>query len=564
MIVTMYQLFQILKLRSIIIRNSIIYGFSEKIFKLSILLTLALLFIIGDYLFFYRIISYLQRLPLDIGEILITQLLSIIFLTFISMLLFSNIITSLSTMYLSSDLELLIASPFSMSTVVISKFVHTTMNSSWMILIFGFPIFTAYGVVYSAQLYYYGILIAVIVPFLIIPAGIGIFITMLLMRFFPAKKTYQVMTFLGLIFGAGLVMFFRFLKPEILLGKDVPDDVIIQFVEGLKVPDYPFLPSTWAAKALISGAHGIFNQSIMYIVYLFLTALLFFISVVALANKIFHAGWSSAQESLTMKKKRGGYIFYKILNRFLIVLFPIQRGIFMKDIKLFFRDAAQWSQLFMLGALVIVYIFNIRNLPLDSIFLKNFTSVLNHGLAGVVLSAIAVRFTYTAVSLEGKYFWALYASPIDFKKFLWEKFWMYFIPLLILAEILVVISNIFLDVDSYIMTVSIISIFLITTGLVGMGVGMGAIYPVFKYENVAEVAMSTGGILYMLMSFIFIGMIVILESRPVYAHFYKKFLFSRIGGIEVYICYALIIILSLLATFIPMILGIKALKEMEL
>ena len=75
---------------------------------------------------------------------------------------------------------------------------------------------------------------------------------------------------------------------------------------------------------------------------------------------------------------------------------------------------------------------------------------------------------------------------------------------------------------------------------------------------------NTNDVLYMLMSFIFIGMIVILESRPVYAHFYKKFLFSRIGGIEVYICYALIIILSLLATFIPMILGIKALKEMEL
>ena len=560
----MSQLIQILKLRSTIIHNSIVYGFRDKIFMFSILFTLALLFIVGDYIFFYRIISYLYRLPLDVGELLITQLLSIIFLTFLSMLLFSNVITSISTIYLSSDLELLMSFPFKISTVFIAKFLQTTINSSWMILIFGLPIFTAYGVVYNASLSYYLLLIPVILPFVVIPAGIGVLITMFLMRFFPAKKTYQVMTFLGLIFGAGLVMFFRFLKPEVLLGKDVPDNVIVQFVEGLKVPDYPLLPSTWAAKAIINGANGMIDSSITYIFYLFLIALLFFVLAVLSAKKIYHTGWASAHESFKTSKRRREPVFYVAMERFLKILFPIQKSLFMKDIKLFFRDTAQWSQLFMLGALVVVYVFNIRNLPLDSIFLKDFTSVLNHGLAGVVLSAIAVRFVFTAVSLEGKYFWTIYSSPIDFKKFLWEKFWMYFIPLLILAEILVIVSNLFLDADSYIMVISIISIFLITAGLVGMGIGMGTIYPVFKYENIAEVAMSTGGILYMIMSFIFIGVVVVLESRPVYVHFYKRFLFYNIGGIEVYICYALIFLLSLAATFIPMILGTKALKEMEL
>lgn len=560
----MYHLIQILKLRRTIIYNSIVYGFREKIFKFSILFISALLFIIGDYIFFYRIIGYLYKLPLDIGDMLITQLLSIIFLTSFLMLLFSNIITAISTMYLSSDMELLMVLPFNISNIFISKFLHTAVNSSWMILIFGLPIFTAYGVVYNAGLPYYLLLIPVILLFLVIPAGIGILITMFLMRFFPAKKTYQVMTFLGLIFAAGLVMFFRFLKPEVLLGKDVSDSVIIQFVEGLKVPDYSFLPSTWAAKSIMAGAAGMVSSSFIYVTCLLLTALLFFILAVVSAKKIYHIGWASAHESFTARRKRGRSAFYMIIEKMLAGLFPVQRSLFMKDIKLFFRDTAQWSQLFMLGALVVIYIFNIRNLPLDSIFLKNFTSVLNQALAGVVLSAIAVRFVFTAVSLEGKYFWTIYASPVDFKKFIWEKFWMYFIPLLIMAEILVVISNIFLEVDSYIMTISIISIFLVTSGLVGMGIGMGTIYPVFKYENIAEVSMSSGGILYMIMSFVFIGMIVILESRPIYVHFYKKFLFHSVGGIEVYICYALILLLSITVTFIPMILGNKALREMEI
>ena len=59
---------------------------------------------------------------------------------------------------------------------------------------------------------------------------------------------------------------------------------------------------------------------------------------------------------------------------------------------MFFRDTTQWSQLILLGVLVVVYVYNIKVLPLYtgeevSFFLINVVSFLNLGLAGFVVAA---------------------------------------------------------------------------------------------------------------------------------------------------------------------------------
>ena len=45
---------------------------------------------------------------------------------------------------------------------------------------------------------------------------------------------------------------------------------------------------------------------------------------------------------------------------------PARREFILKDVRVFFRDPTQWSQLILLGVLLVVYIFNIKSLPLFS------------------------------------------------------------------------------------------------------------------------------------------------------------------------------------------------------
>lgn len=242
-----------------------------------------------------------------------------------------------------------------------------------------------------------------------------------------------------------------------------------------------------------------------------------------------------------------------------------------KDFKNFFRDTTQWSQLLLLMALVVVYLYNFRVLPLDksplpTFFLQNLVSFLNMGLAGFVLAAVSGRFVFPAVSLEGYSFWIIRSSPISPRSFLWSKFWSSLVPLLILAELLIILSNRLLQVTPFMMVLSSVTLFFMTFGIVGLGVGTGALYPRFKVENVAQIASGFGGAFFMILSMVFIGAIVILEAWPVYTIFmaelnHRALSFGQWAGIV--LSFSGVAALNATAVIVPMRLGVKSIAEMD-
>lgn len=286
------------------------------------------------------------------------------------------------------------------------------------------------------------------------------------------------------------------------------------------------------------------------------------IDFLGVSRRVYFTGWRLYQEvknSPQSRLKRGGGLSW--VNG--VPLSPCMKALFKKDIRVFARDPSQWSQMFILAALVVVYIFNIINLPLEHLVLKNVVSVLNIGLVGFVLSAIISRFGFTATSVEGIRMWTIYTAPVNMREFLMGKFWMVLPPLLVLGELLVVASNYILEADPYVMRISVIGVFLITVGLVGMGVGMGAMYPMFKHENVSEISSGSGGILFMVSSLAYVG-ILMLVAWPMHVHFKEVFAFQQIGGKEIPIIFGAIVIVSLLVAVEPMRRGINHLKKMDL
>ncbi len=518
------------------------------------------LFFVANYAFFYRMIRYLDELPFKVGEELIFQLLNVIFLTLFVMVLFSAIIASLSIYYISSDLDFLHSQPISKGSIVRVRFVQTLINASWVVLIFAFPIFLAYGYYFNVNFGYYFYLLASLPPFVVIPTLLGVIGIMVLMWFFPTDKAYQILSFMGLFYLACLVAFFRFLSPEKFFDKKVSDEAIIAFVESLKMPEFGFHPSSWITIGVSSWSEQQTGTALWQLVYLYAAAVVLGGVFWWISRKIYFASWRSYQEVKSAPRdkvrKKGTE-----KPRWLSVL-PFssgQKGLFQKDLIVFSRDPAYWSQLFILAALVVVYIFNIVNLPLENIVLKNVVSVLNVGLIGFVLSALASRFVFSTTSLEGQKMWTIYTSPVKMESFLMGKFLMYFPPLLLIGEFLVIISNILLQVDAYVMRISIIGILFITIGVVGMAVGMGAMYPKFDYENISEISSGTGAILFIISSLIYIGIVLVLGARPMYIHFKQIFL-GGVDDLEVMGFYTLIIALSFYVAIEPMRRGIRALK----
>ena len=193
----------------------------------------------------------------------------------------------------------------------------------------------------------------------------------------------------------------------------------------------------------------------------------------------------------------------------------------MKEIRVFFRDTTQWSQLILLAVLVVVYVFNIKFLPLRgegiTIWLINVVPFLNLVLAGFVLASIAARFIFPGVSLEGRTLWLLKSSPMSMRELLWAKFWVGTAPLLVLALAIVGVTDYLLKVSPFMFLVSTFTIAMMTFAISGLAIGFGTVFPQFETENAAQIPTSFGGLLFMMASVAVIAAVVVLEARPVFS-----------------------------------------------
>jgi ABC-2 type transport system permease protein len=549
-----WKIYILLKFRWAVVKNA---SFGAKK-RLGGIIFLATLFVVGDYWFFLRIIRYLDGLPSRVGEELIVQLINLVFITLFFMVLFSSLIVALSIYYLSRDLELLHSTPISIKSLVTVRFGQCLIHSSWMVLLFSMPMFYAYGNFFEVTWGFYVYFILNMLPFIAIPCLLAVMGIMSLMRYFPTHKIHQILSFLGLFFLVGTVVYLRFLSQDKFFGQDVSDEMIVAFVETLKAPDYAFLPSSWITQSLTDWVAG--KKEIPLLIWT--TALTLFFLFLNMSSRIYFSSWCSVQEvrSAPLGGKTKGARYSSVW-----LPFPQQwKTLLAKDFKVFIRDPEQWSQLFILCALVCVYIFNIMHLPLENRVLRDVVSVLNVGLVGFVMAALISRFVFSSPSIEGKSFWSIYTKPVSMRGFIACKFWMFFPPLLIIAELLVVASNHLLEVDDFVMKVSVIGVFLLTLGLTGLGLGLGTLYPKFDYENISEISSSAGGVIYMTLALSFIGLILMLGARPVYVHLNERFLFKSIGGIDVPICYTLIFILTAVATFFPLRSGTRSLNQKDI
>lgn len=488
-----------------------------------VLATLVVLFWCGAFWFFHRILDYFHTIP-DLGPVLSQKLLGAVFLTFFAVLLFSNVITGLSTFFLSRDLLLLIPAPVPPARLFAAKFIETLVDSSWMVLLFSGPALLAYGVVHGGGPAYYLMTLLTFIPFLAIPAALGVMITLVLAYALPAQRGKDMLLVFSTLFLSLLYLLFRLLQPEKLVNPEAFSD-FLAFLSAMQAPSSPFLPSTWAAEALLPFL-GLKEGDALFSYLLLLSTSLFLLVVGSwLATRLYPLGWSKAQEG---QRRRGLRRWWDTVVHGLAIFFPSQlRVIVVKDLKTFFRDTGQWSQLFMLLALIVVYVYNFSVLPLGggavgSFYLQNIVAFFNLALAGFVIAAIAVRFVFPALSLEGKTFWVLKSAPVPLRRLWWSKFWVGLLPLLFLGELLVGVTNHFLNVSTFMMILSAVTLFFLTFAIVALGMAVGVAYPNFTAEHSAKIAAGFGGVLYMVLCISFIGLIVVLEAWPVYVLFMSK------------------------------------------
>src|SRR5690606_14685666 len=146
------------------------------------------------------------------------------------------------------------------------------------------------------------------------------------------------------------VVLLRLLKPERLTSPEGFRDLAV-LVAALNTPQPVCLPRQRAARAIMRtlgapGASGVLFPPVR----LATTAGAMLAGGAWMHARLYVPGFSRAQEGAELRE--GGSRRWRILDRALRKLPDHVRVIMAKDVRTFFRDTTQWSQLLLLAVLV--------------------------------------------------------------------------------------------------------------------------------------------------------------------------------------------------------------------
>ncbi len=530
------------------IKNSVTWKY---ILKKSLLLPFTLAFWFFIYWGAFKLLSFLNTIDI-IGDMVSMSLLSIFLVSLLGFLLISNMINTISTFYMSKEIGMLMPLPVDKGDLSVMKMIETIFKSSWMVLSFLPPLFIAYGVVYNTGFFYYVLLPVMFLPFVLIPGGIGIFISHILIRIFPVKQTRNLL----IATGSGLLLFIYLSLQSLATESQGNIDVIAGAVLLFDIHS-PFLPSYWLKEVIVRILHGN-RQDYLYPLLLFSSSAFALLLSFEGGKIFFSANIEKIVESDKNSEKRSLFNYP-----------PTGMAIIWKDSKIFFRDAGQWSQLFIIASLIMIYVYNFKTIPVKALtdltpYAGEIMIMLNVMMLGLIVTALSARFVFTSVSIEGRAFWIIKASPVKMRNFLFTKFIAGACPMTAVMVTVVVLTNEIIGPEGILKYFSIVTVIILCVSINGLALGLGAQMPKFKYENITDISISPGSLLFMLIAFFIVIITVSLQGWSLYL--YKEALTTGQGlriaeFMGIILCSVIIIMMNMTAFYLPLKKGLQKIEE---
>ena len=524
------------------------------------------IFVVGGYIFFYRIFAYLYTVEL-IGPVLMGRILDMTFLVFLSMLFMSNIVTSLSTLYRSSEVEFLMSLPISSQSVFILKFMENIAYSSWATLIAGLPILISFGVAAHSPLHFYPLSIACFLLFTLVPAGFAVTVLMILTGLFPRIGKREIVLLLLALFVLAAAAYFLVGQPGGITRLPFTTSLheLDSYLDSLGAASSPLLPSTWLSSLMVSAANRTTGSVAFYLLLLLSTSVFAISLSMGVASRIYRRTWTSSTES-TRRIARTTPRFGSAKPLFLKMFRGQLSALIEKDFKLFLRDAAQWAQAAILLGLLAIYVLSLKRTPIyfTTPYWRNLISLINLGFTGYVFATICIRFVFPAISLEGQALWVVRSAPLSIRNLFWGKLFLNLILGTLLVETLILVSNLFLKVDPIITALSMVAVLFFACSLVSLSIGFGAGMPDLKETNPSKIASGPGGMLTAVTSLAYVGLSISILAWPGYVYLTGRMNRIHVPAYPFIVSGLAFLALNALTIALPIYLGMRSLSRREI
>jgi ABC-2 type transport system permease protein len=317
---------------------------------------------------------------------------------------------------------------------------------------------------------------------------------MAVVRVIPARRAREIV---GVISGMVGISWYIFSQFSNEIGPRVANARMLDYLRRF---DTALLPSAWAGRALIAAGEGNWGQLALYGGLFAGLSIGTFALCVALAERLYYAGWSnmSTQGGRVRKRRRTKDEGQRpasndpqslVVRLWSFVLPPQSAAVLYKDLRVFPRDLRNVQQL--IFPLVLAGIWTFRLLTSGSPFgdteqpdvVQSFGQLASAGISFYICLVLSSAMGGAGISREGRGFWLLKVAPISAWRILLGKLALAYSPYPTIGALFVLFLSILQHSSPLDLVRSLALVLLGGLGATSIMLGMGAAFPKLQWEN---------------------------------------------------------------------------------
>ncbi|HWQ15542.1 MAG TPA: hypothetical protein VNL77_22260, partial [Roseiflexaceae bacterium] len=404
------------------------------------------------------------------------------------LLVFTSFGTVLSSLYLSGDLDMLVAAPVPLRAVFVVKLFGGLVTPYLLLFVVLGPALVGYGQGLGYGPAFFAAAALVLLLFPLLPTGLGALLVMAVVRVVPARRARDIVSVLGGLLGVSWYVLSQ-LSPQI-----APRLASVRTLEGLRALDVPLLPSAWAGRALVAAGEGEWLTLAAYGGLFAALSLAVFAACLLLAERLYYIGWANmaSQGGRARRTTNDERRTHEEASRWSFVvgrwssLSPPAAAIMFKDLRVFPRDLRNLQQVIFPLALAGIWTFQLLSGGPggeDGALARAGGMIGPAGISFFVCMSLSSALGGSSVSREGRGFWLLKVAPVSARQILLGKLAIAYLPYptagaLFLALLAALQGSRPLDVLAALGLVLLAGL-----GTSAITLGMGAAFPRFDWEN---------------------------------------------------------------------------------
>jgi len=532
---------------------------SQSFLKQAFIIAFSVIWLASTGSIFYQIFRFLHNMG-GAGFVLVPRLFALFFLGIGLMLVISGGVAGYAQLYQSRETRSLLSLPVPIRDIVYYKLLEAASLSSWAFFFIIVPFVGAYALYRGLSPWTALWTVSFSLPFVFLCSSFGVILAMLMARFFPRGPLFR-----KALWALPIVIILWFSMQGKALQTESAGDMLrlADLIPGIQFATHPLLPSWWLSEGIMSFTRADWPRGIM-----FFANLVFGFGMVAIAagwlgDRIFFSGYQRVEFSGDPVQRRRALLLDRILHAIPLRAADV-RAFLIKDIRIFLRDPAQWSQALIFFGLLGLYFINIHGVnftQLDRLW-RNLIGFLNVFSLSAVMCSLAARFVYPQLSLEGQGIWIVGLAPTNLRRVLFIKFFASSIALLVAGLVLTVLSSVMLGLPGPMVALTCLLIVCNAIGLSGLANGLGACYIDTEVKAPSAIISGFGGTLNLILGLLFIALTVVPAAMLMHFRTLARVADERFQWWLI-ACVLLSLVLAVMAAWIPMRLGARHLERRD-